>query len=208
MTYDATHALILVDLQRDFMPTGALPVPEGDLIIPLINDLQARFSLIVATQDYHPAHHGSFASQHPGCAVGQLIELDGLPQLLWPDHCVQGQPGAQLVDDLDTSRIARVFPKGTDPMVDSYSGFFDNGHRKSTGMAEDLSARGVRHVFIVGLATDYCVKFTALDARAQGFQVTLIRDACRAVNLSEGDEQRALDQLQDAGVHVLTSDQL
>lgn len=199
------QALILVDIQNDFMPTGALPVPEGDQIVPIVNALLPKFELVIATQDFHPADHGSFAANHDGKAPGQLIELDGLPQILWPVHCVQGTPGAALVDALDQSHIAKIFPKGTDPNIDSYSGLFDNGHRKSTGLAEHLRASGVDEVFIVGLATDYCVKFTALDAAAQGFKTTLIEDACRGVNLEPGDAAAAVEQLRQAGVQIITS---
>src|SRR4051812_1540671 len=163
------NALILVDLQNDFVPGGALAVPEGDSIIPLINQLQPRFDIVIATQDWHPADHGSFAANHPGRRVHEVIDLAGLPQVLWPVHCVQNTPGAALVSSLDTSRIARVFQKGTDPAIDSYSGFFDNGHRKSTGLGDFLRDQGVKRVYVCGLATDYCVEFTALDAKQLGF---------------------------------------
>lgn len=200
-----SRALILVDIQNDFMPTGALPVPEGDQIVPVVNSILPKFELIIATQDFHPADHGSFAANHEGKQPGEFIELDGLTQILWPVHCVQQSEGAELVDALEKTRIARVFPKGTDPMIDSYSGLFDNGHRKSTGLAEHLREQGVEEVFVVGLATDYCVKFTALDAQAQGFKTTLIADACRGVNLSPGDDARAIEAMREAGVRVIQS---
>src|SRR3954464_12124852 len=160
------NALIIVDLQIDFCPGGALPVPQGDLVIPIINRLQEKFELIIATQDWHPANHGSFAANHPGCRIGEMIDLNGLPQILWPMHCVQNTAGAEFAPTLETDRIERIFQKGTDPAIDSYSGFFDNGHRKATGLGDYLKQRGVKSIYIAGLATDYCVKFTALDARA------------------------------------------
>src|SRR5262249_20450868 len=146
-------------------------------------------------QDWHPAHHGSFAASHPGRKIGELIQLNGLPQVLWPVHCVQVSPGAELAATLDTARIARVFPKGTDPAIDSYSGFFDNGHRKATGLGEHLRERGVTDVYVLGLATDYCVKATALDAVGLGFKTHLIADGCRGVNLKAGDVDRALAEM-------------
>lgn len=203
-----SNALILVDIQNDFMPTGALPVKEGDHIVSLVNTLQPQFDLVVATQDFHPADHGSFASQHEGKNPGELIQLDGLPQLLWPDHCVQGTQGAQFHDDLDMSRVAKVFPKGTNVNIDSYSGFFDNGHRQATGMGEYLKAQGIEKVYVVGLATDYCVRFTALDAHDLGFDTYVIADACRAVNINPNDERDVLDELRDHGVHVIMSTQI
>ena len=138
------NALILVDIQNDFVPGGALAVPEDDAVIPIANRLQEnrRFDLIVATQDWHPADHGSFAANHPGRKVGEMIDLHGLPQILWPVHCVQETRGAAFADGLATMKIEKVFTKGTDPAIDSYSGFFDNGHRRSTGMGEYLRARG------------------------------------------------------------------
>src|SRR5262249_44407690 len=161
---------------NDFCPGGALPVPEGYAIIPRINEMQQQFDLVVATQDWHPANHASFAANHPGKKIGDVIELDGLSQILWPTHCVQNTRGGELVPSLDASRIAKVFQKGTDPSVDSYSGFFDNGHRKSTGMGDWLKQKGVSRVHVCGLATDYCVKFTALDARQLGFETHLIKN--------------------------------
>jgi nicotinamidase/pyrazinamidase len=196
------NALILVDLQNDFVPGGALAVPEGDTIVPLINELQPRFDLVVATQDWHPRDHGSFAANHPGTNPGDVVELNGLPQILWPVHCVQNTGGACFAPGLETRRIERIFQKGTDPGIDSYSGFFDNGHRKATGLAEYLRGRGVDRFCLAGLATDYCVKFTALDAVAEGFRVTLLADACRGVDLASGDVARAVDEMRAVGVGI------
>ncbi len=198
-------ALILVDMQNDFLAGGALAVPDGDAVIPVANRIQASFDPVVATQDWHPANHGSFASNHPGRKVFEQIELDGLPQTLWPDHCAQQSKGAELAAALRRDRIARVFQKGTDPQIDSYSGFFDNGHRKSTGMGEWLKNQGVRQVYVCGLATDYCVKFTALDAVRLGFETFLIEDACRGVNLRPDDVAHAVNEMKRAGVGVTTS---
>jgi nicotinamidase/pyrazinamidase len=200
------NALILVDLQNDFCPGGALPVPEGDTVIPLANSLQSRFPLVVATQDWHPRDHGSFAAQHPGRQPGQVIDLNGLPQVLWPVHCVQNTRGAEFHPNLDRSRIERVFHKGTDPAIDSYSGFFDNGHRKATGLGDYLKHKGVTDVFVLGLATDYCVKFTALDARELGFTTNLVEDASRGVNLRPTDVADAVKDMAAAGVKVIGSD--
>jgi len=201
-------ALILIDVQNDFMPGGALAVPEGDRVIAVANKVQPLFPLVVATQDWHPADHGSFAANHPGTEVGDRIELDGLEQILWPVHCVQETPGAALVDALDLTRVARVFVKGTDPAIDSYSGFFDNAHRKATGLGDFLRRRGVDEIYIVGVATDYCVKFTALDAAELGFKTSLIVDGCRGVNLEAGDVDKALAKMERAGVKLVESSRL
>jgi len=201
-------ALIIVDVQNDFCPGGALAVANGDLVVPVINGLLPRFDVIVATQDFHPADHASFAVNHPGTRVGQVIELGGMPQVLWPPHCVQNTQGAQLRADLDTSGLDGVFQKGTDPLVDSYSGFFDNGRQHATGLGEFLKARGVNDVFVCGLATDYCVRWTALDALSLGFATTVIADACRGVELQAGDSARALDEVRAAGGRVVVSGEL
>ena len=198
-------ALILVDLQNDFVPGGALAVREGDEVIPIANQLAKRFDLVVATQDWHPADHGSFAANYPGRKPGEVIELNGLPQVLWPVHCVQNTPGAAFVPGLERGRINRVFQKGTDPAIDSYSGLFDNGHRRATDLGEWLSDQGVRDVYVMGLATDYCVKFTALDARGLGFKVFLVEDGCRGVELRSGDVARAVEEMKAAGVLVVKS---
>jgi len=199
------RALILVDLQYDFCPGGALAVAHGDETLPVANRLLPKFQTIVATQDWHPPDHGSFAVNHPGKKPYDTIELDGLPQVLWPAHCVQGSPGAELHRDLDLTRITEVFRKGTDAAIDSYSGFYDNGHRKATGMGDWLKQHGVDSVHVLGLATDYCVKFTSLDARALGLDVTLVRDACRGVELSPGDCDKAIAEMRAAGVHIVDS---
>lgn len=202
------RALVLVDLQNDFLPGGALAVREGDRVIPIANRLQHEVDLVVATQDWHPRDHASFASQHTGKRPGELITLEGLPQVLWPDHCVQLTHGAAFAATLDTKRIAKIFPKGMDRRVDSYSGFFDNGRRHDTGLADYLRLKGVRELLVCGLATDYCVKWTALDAAELGFDTFVVVDACRGVELNEGDVDDALDELEDAGVELVESDEL
>jgi len=204
----STRALILVDLQNDFMPGGNLPVPGGREVIPIANNLQKHFDLIVATKDWHPANHGSFASNHSNRNPGDQIELVGLPQILWPNHCVQNTSGAEFVEGLDTKRIHKVFHKGTDPKIDSYSTFFDNAHRKSTGLDDYLKKKGIEEVYVLGVATDYCVKFSVLDACMLGFKTYVIADACRAVNLKPDDEKQALAEMENAGAKIVRSDEI
>ena len=201
-------ALILVDLQNDFLPGGALAVPDGDKVVPVANRVQEKFELIVATQDWHPANHGSFAANHPGKKLFEMIDLNGLPQVLWPTHCVQNQPGAEFAKDLNTTKIRKIFHKGTDPAIDSYSGFFDNGHRKATGLGDYLKAQGADEVYVLGLATDYCVKFTALDAVQLGFKTYFVEDASRGVNLNSSDVANAIAEMKKAGVTVTTADKI
>ncbi len=195
-------ALILVDIQNDFLPTGALPVPKGDEVIAVANQAMGGYGIVVTTQDWHPANHGSFAASHPGRKPYELIDLNGLPQVLWPVHCVQGTPGAQLAPGLNVAGITKVFRKGTDPGIDSYSGFFDNGRRKATGLGEWLRAQSVDAVDIMGLATDYCVKSTALDAVSLGFRTSLLLPGCRGVELAAGDCEKAVTAMRAVGVHA------
>jgi len=201
-------ALLLIDLQNDFCPGGALAVEEGNLLIPIANELMPHFEMVLATQDWHPANHGSFAANHPWRKPGQVIDLNGLPQVLWPIHCVQESFGAEFVPALHTSGIHKVFVKGTDPEIDSYSGFFDNGHRKATGLGDYLKAQGVDELYVMGIATDYCVKFTVLDALELGFKVNLIQDACRGVNLQPGDVERAVVEMSSKGAALVTSSEI
>jgi nicotinamidase/pyrazinamidase len=199
------RALILVDLQYDFMPGGALAVARGDEVVKIANRVVPHFATVVATQDWHPQDHGSFASNNPGTQPYELGQLGGAPQVMWPAHCVQGTHGAELHAELDRARLTEVFHKGTDASIDSYSGFFDNGHKKATGLAEWLRARWIEQVYVLGLATDYCVKFTALDAKALGFDVKLIEDGCRAVDRAAGDGDRAISELRAAGIAIVES---
>lgn len=175
-------ALIIVDVQYDFLPGGALAVPSGDQVIPVINQIQVNYDLVVTTQDWHPAGHKSFASAHASHKPFDVIDLHGLEQVLWPDHCVQETTGAQLSDTLDTRRIEAIFRKGTDPDIDSYSGFFDNDKRKHTGLAGYLRDREVTTVSVCGLAADYCVYFTAMDALQLGFRTYIVEAAVRAID--------------------------
>jgi nicotinamidase/pyrazinamidase len=199
------RALILVDIQNDFCTGGALAVPQGEAVVPIANHLMSLVDVVVATQDWHPSDHGSFATNHPGRKPFEMAELGGLPQVLWPAHCGQWTGGAQFHPGLDTRRIARVFPKGTDPCIDSYSGFFDNGRRKATGLGDWLTAQRVEEVLVCGLATDYCVKATAIDAAGWGFRTTLVEDGCRGVGLAHTDIPGALAAMRQAGVHITVS---
>jgi nicotinamidase/pyrazinamidase len=201
-------ALILVDIQNDFLPGGALAVPDGDAVVPIANQLQAAFPIVVATQDWHPANHGSFAANHPGKKVFEQTELNGLPQTLWPVHCVENSAGAALARDLNQNRFAKIFQKATDAGIDSYSAFFDNGHRKSTGLCDWLKERGVTEIFVCGLATDYCVRFSALDAVQLGFKTSVIEDASRGVNLRPDDAKDAVAEMKRAGVNIVQSTEL
>lgn len=195
-------ALILVDLQNDFMPGGTLAVGGGDTTVAAANRLMPNYDFVVATQDWHPSGHGSFAASHAGKAPGDQIELAGLPQVLWPVHCVQGTPGASFHASLDIAGIHAVVRKGQSPDIDSYSGFFDNGGMQATGLGDLLRAHGITAVDVMGLATDYCVRFTALDAVKEGFKTRLLRDGCRGVELQPGDIESALAEMTAAGVEI------
>lgn len=196
-------ALILVDLQNDFCAGGALAVPDGDAVIAIANRLLSRFPVVVATRDLHPPEHLSFARNHPGKQPYEVIELDGLPQVLWPAHCVQGTRGAEFHPELNSTAITRVFPKGTDVRVDSYSAFFDNGKRHATGLGAYLKELAVHDVAVLGLATDYCVKWTTLDALSLGLGVELIEDGCRGVGLAPDDVAKAIAEMRAAGARVV-----
>jgi nicotinamidase/pyrazinamidase len=196
-------ALLVVDIQNDFLPGGALAVPDGDQVIPIANRLMGFFSLILATQDWHPANHGSFAANHPNRHPGEVINLNGIMQVLWPVHCVQGSFGAAFSAQLRTERFSKVFRKGIDPGIDSYSGFFDNGKKRATGLTEYLRDRSVNQLFICGLATDYCVKFSALDSIDSGIRTYVIEDVCRGVELNPGDSAAAIAEMRQAGVSIV-----
>ena len=198
-----SHALLIIDLQNDFMPGGALEVPSGDETVAVANEWMSRTDFVVATQDWHPHGHMSFASSHAGASVGDVVPLDGVDQFLWPDHCVQGTPGASFHSGLDVARIDQVVRKGTNPRVDSYSGFYDNAKRANTGLGSELRSRGIEKLTVLGLALDYCVKFTVLDALELGFDVDLVRSGCRAVNVAPGDGDRALEEISARGGEVI-----
>lgn len=201
------RALLLVDLQNDFCAGGALAVPEGDSTIDVANDLiaqcKSRDETVVASQDWHPANHGSFASVQ-GKKPYTTGELDGLAQTWWPDHCVQDSEGAQLHPQLLGQDIDAIFYKGENPTVDSYSAFFDNGHRQKTGLDSWLRERKISELIVLGLATDYCVKFTVLDALNLGYTVTVITDGCRGVNLHPQDSLQAFQEMSAAGATLMT----
>ncbi|MGQ9801400.1 MAG: bifunctional nicotinamidase/pyrazinamidase [Candidatus Saccharicenans sp.] len=199
-------ALIVVDLQNDFVPGGSLAVPKGNEIVPLINQLQEKFELVVATQDWHPKNHLSFASNHPGKQVYETVMLGGVEQVLWPDHCVQGEKGARFVVGFDERRVEAIFRKGTNPEIDSYSGFFDNERKKSTGLGDYLRGRGVKQVYVCGLAAEYCVLYTALDAIELGFETYYIEDATRA--LSHEGFREAKELVQKRGGKLVMSDEI
>ncbi|MDT0642067.1 bifunctional nicotinamidase/pyrazinamidase [Zunongwangia sp. F363] len=183
-------ALLIIDVQNDFMPGGALAVPEGDKIVPIINRLQEKFDLVIATQDWHPKEHASFAKSHPGKKEFEKIDLDGIEQILWPEHCVQNSEGAAFHKNLKTSKIEAIFRKGTNPGIDSYSGFYDNAHLKSTGLSGYLKEKGVKEIYFCGLAAEFCVFFSVKDALKEGFSATLIEDATRALDNAEFEEAK------------------
>ena len=193
-------ALIMIDLQNDFCSGGSLAVPDGDRVIPLANELQKQFDLVIATKDWHPRDHTSFADNHSSQDVGDLITIDTLSQVLWPVHCVQETHGAEFHPALDTLRIKKIIYKGTDKKIDSYSAFFDNAHQRSTGLADYLYEQNINCIYVMGLATDYCVRYSCLDALQLGFDVYFIQDACRGVELNKGDIACAINEMKVQGV--------
>ena len=199
--------LLVVDVQNDFCSGGALAVPEGEAVVPVINGLAARFQHIVMTQDWHPAGHRSFASGHPGRQPFETTTLDYGDQILWPDHCVQGTAGAAFHAGLDLLRAELIIRKGFRPAIDSYSAFFENDQKTPTGLGGYLKERGLSRVFLCGLATDFCVQFSALDARKEGFAAVLIEDACRAIDL-DGSLAAARSNMSEAGVVFASADQI
>jgi nicotinamidase/pyrazinamidase len=201
-------ALLIIDVQNDFLPGGALAVSSGDQIIPIVNLLQSKFDFIVASQDFHPADHKSFAANNPGRKVGDIVDLNGLDQFLWPVHCVQGTTGADFSKALIHENWNKIFQKGMNSEVDSYSGFFDNAKRGDTGLSKFLKENQIERVFICGLALDYCVNFTALDSLNEGFETFLITDATRPVNVMPTDGENSLRELEAAGIKLITSNEL
>ena len=198
--------LIIIDLQNDFIPGGALAVPGGDEIVTKINELQGKFDLVIATQDWHPKGHFSFAASHDGKAEFQKIPWRDQEQVLWPVHCVQNSEGAEFHPDLETVKIETIFRKGTDPEIDSYSGFYDNAHLKSTGLAGYLKEKGAEDLYFCGLAAEYCVFFSIMDALQENFQATLIEDATRALNAI--DFRNAKKKILEKGGKIITSEKL
>ena len=193
------QALIVIDVQNDFCPGGALAVPEGDAIVAGINALMADFEAVVLTQDWHPAGHSSFASAHAGAAPYDVAQMPYGPQVLWPDHCIQGSDGARFHEALDQDRVDLIIRKGYNPAIDSYSAFFENDHSTPTGLEGYLRTRGIDSLVMVGLALDFCVNFSAVDAAKLGFKVDVRQDLCRAIDL-DGSLAAALDGMKGAGV--------
>jgi nicotinamidase/pyrazinamidase len=202
------RVLIVVDVQNDFCPGGALQIKDGDSIIPLINRIMDRFDLVVATQDWHPQNQVSFASNNPGKNIYDQINISGIAQTLWPDHCIQGTKGAEFHDDLDLSKFSLILRKGMNPLVDSYSAFIENDRNTETGLAGYLKALKVREIFICGLATDYCVYYSAMDSLRYGFRCNVIIDATRGVDLPEGSIGAVVSEMKDKGISVISSDDL
>lgn len=199
MKHAANEALIVIDVQNDFCPGGALAVTDGDQVVPEINRIVRDFPVRVFTQDWHPVGHGSFASSHPGKAPFETVEMSYGPQVLWPDHCVQGTDGAEFHEDLHRDPAQMILRKGFRSEIDSYSAFFENDRTTPTGLEGYLRARGVKGVTLVGLATDYCVAWSALDAVKLGFETRVKLSACRAIDL-DGSLERALGDMRAAGV--------
>jgi nicotinamidase/pyrazinamidase len=196
-----TTALIVIDMQNDFCPGGALAVPEGDSIVPGINALMAQFPAVILTQDWHPAGHSSFASSHQGKAPFDMVDMPYGPQVLWPDHCVQGSQGAAFHEGLDTDLADLIIRKGYTPAIDSYSAFFENDHETPTGLHGYLQTRGIDDLTMVGLATDFCVNFSAVDAARLGYRVTVRQDLTRGIDL-DGSLDAALTGMREAGVRL------
>jgi nicotinamidase/pyrazinamidase len=196
--------LLVVDVQNDFCPGGALEVDDGDAVLPIANHLIALFDHVVITQDWHPPGHSSFASSHAGRSPLESIEMDYGPQTLWPDHCIQGSNGARLHEGLNVDEADMVIRKGRDPAIDSYSAFYENDKTTPTGLSGYLASRSLSRIFLIGLATDFCVHFSALDARREGFDVVLIEDGCRAIDFN-GSLDQAMSDMQDSGVRFADS---
>ena len=197
--------LIITDIQRDFLPGGALGISGANFIVSIINALIPHFEKVVAVRDWHPPGHVSFASTH-GKRAGEVIHIEEVEQILWPDHCIQNTPGALFADDLQVEKIEAIFDKGTDQKVDSYSAFFDAKQHRSTGLADFLQKHQLKDLYFVGLATDYCILYSVLDALKLGFRVTVIIDSCRAINRKLGEEQRAIDKMKEHGANFVTSE--
>ena len=207
MSHNLTDCLVIIDVQNDFCANGALAVPDGDAVVAIINSLTEKFKHRVLTQDWHPADHLSFASSHDSKNPFDMIDLDYGPQVLWPDHCVQGTHGAEFHRDLNTEGAEMIIRKGFRKNIDSYSAFFENDQSTPTGLTGYLRTRGFSRLFMAGLATDFCVAYSALDARKEGFDVVLIEDGCRAINMNNSLAD-ARQKMNEAGVTTLSSIEL
>lgn len=200
-------ALLIVDVQNDFCPGGALAVPGGDQVVPVINRLSATFDHVIQTQDWHPRGHQSFASAHEGKEAFESIRMDYGEQVLWPDHCVQGTDGAAFHPDLDTTRSQLIIRKGFRREIDSYSAFFENDNQTVTGLTGYLRERGIDSLFVTGLATDFCIKWSVLDGLSQGFDITVVQDAVRGIDI-DGSVEKAWEEMKQAGADVCVSSDL
>lgn len=201
-------ALIIVDVQNDFCPEGALAVPEGDKIIPIINKLSGKFKKTVATQDWHPEGHISFAVNHPGKKVYDVIEYKGIEQVLWPNHCVQGTPGAEFHPDLDTEKVDLILRKGSNPEIDSYSAFQENDKKTLTGLEGYLKFLNVKQTYFCGLALDYCVFYSAMDSKQLGFETYVIIDATKGIDSPEGNIDKVLREMKESDIKIIKSKDL
>ena len=200
-------ALLIVDIQNDFCPGGALAVPDGDSIIPVTNKLIDHFNIIIQTQDWHPAGHSSFASAHPGKNPYDTIEMDYGLQVLWPDHCVQGTTGAEFHPSLNTKKTQVIIRKGFRKEIDSYSTFFENDQKTTTGLTGYLKQRGITDLFVVGLATDFCVKWSVLDGIDEGFSMHIVKNAVRGIDI-EGSVEKAWTEIEKKGAYIITSEDI
>lgn len=203
----STDVLLVVDVQNDFCEGGALAVPNGDQVVPVINGLIDCFLHSIATQDWHPADHQSFASSHNDLEPFSTTELSYGPQILWPDHCIQGETGSSFHKDLDQDSLELIIRKGFRKEIDSYSAFFENDQSTTTGLTGYLQSRGIKRIFLCGLATDFCVYYSAIDAVKQGFETFVIADACRAIDM-DGSLEKAMIHMRESGVEIISSDEL
>ena len=201
------NALLIVDLQNDFCEGGALEVPDGSTIVPTINKLIESFDAVIQTQDWHPAGHASFASSHNGKDPYDTIEMDYGTQVLWPDHCVQGSEGAEFHPDLNTTKTQVIIRKGFRPEIDSYSAFYENDQETKTGLTGYLKTRGISDLYAVGLATDFCVKWSVLDGLKEGFKLQIVKDAVKGIDI-DGSVDEAWNEMRAEGVNVIESDSL
>jgi nicotinamidase/pyrazinamidase len=201
-------ALTVIDVQNDFCPGGSLAVNEGDKIVPVINSIMAKFDVVIGTQDWHPKNQISFASNHKGKNIYEQIEIEGILQTLWPDHCVQGTEGAAFHKDLDATKFGIILRKGTNPKIDSYSAFKENDKKTETGLHGYLNALSIKDIFLCGLATDYCVYYSAIDSMAYGFNTSVLLDACRGIDNPEGNIDNAIKDMKNNNIRIMNSFEL